>query len=321
MTTKVSIALATLNGEPHLQQQLDSYLAQDRLPDELVVSDDGSTDATAQILSDFAASAPFEVSIHQNLARLGTAGNFTAALTMCTGDLVLLSDQDDVWFRHKLSTLVQLHVEDPHLLYVNDVRAFETEGRWHDQSFLESASIPGYGRTALIKGCATAIARPMLRFGLPIYGDRAHDAWFHDLARRLGSRYVVPQVLQGYRLHPDQASGRYPEPRDAIGRLLRGDVERSSLLLALRLARLRDVEAKLAAATPFDVETLAAFGCDVAAARDGAASEIAAMAARLAVVERSGLASRTRALLGEWPAYRQVDPKGIREAIRDLLFP
>jgi hypothetical protein len=321
MTTKVSIALATLNGESYLQEQLDSYLAQDRLPDELVVSDDGSTDATAQILREFAINAPFEVRLHQNSERLGTARNFTEALLRCTGDLVLLSDQDDVWFRHKVSTLVQLHLEDPHLLYVNDMRAFEPDGRWHDRSFLESASTRGYGRMSLIKGCATALAQTFLTFGLPIYGDRAHDAWLHDLARRLGSRRVVPHVLQGYRLHPGQASGRYPEPREAVRRLLRGEVERSSLTLALRVERLRDLEAKLAAATPSDVAALKAFGCDIAAARDNVAAELSTVVARLAVVDPSGLASRARVLRGEWPAYRRGEPNGIREAIRDLLLP
>lgn len=321
MLIRVSIALATLNGAPHLRQQLDCYLSQDRLPDELVICDDGSTDETLEIVRDFAASAPFEVRIHQNPDGLGVAGNFAKALSLCTGDLVLLSDQDDVWFRQKLSALVDHHAADPHLLYVHDIRAFYPDGRWSDRSFLEAARAHGFERAPLIKGCATAISRPLLEFGLPIYGDRAHDAWFHDLSRRLGSRYVLPQVLQGYRLHPGQASGHYPEHQPSRGRLLRGAVKPSSSFLPVRLARLIDVEEKFAAATRSDVEALEAFGCDVAAARSAVAAEIVALKARLAVIERSGVGSRARAVLHRWPDYRHGGWNSTREVIRDLLFP
>lgn len=105
MKPKISIALATYNGSAYLQEQLDSYISQSRLPDELVISDDGSTDDTVAICEDFARKAPFEVNIYTNSRNLGPTKNFENAISRCTGDFIFLSDQDDVWLPDKVKIL------------------------------------------------------------------------------------------------------------------------------------------------------------------------------------------------------------------------
>src|SRR4051794_20690690 len=104
---KLSIALATYNGEAFLEAQLRSLLYQTRLPDEVVVSDDCSEDATLHILEAFAREAPFEVLLLRNAAKLGFVRNFERAIEACTGDVIFLSDQDDVWFSEKVSVVEQ----------------------------------------------------------------------------------------------------------------------------------------------------------------------------------------------------------------------
>ena len=99
---KVSIALCTYNGANFLPEQLRSFLLQTRPPDELIVCDDRSSDATVEIIEKFAEVAPFSVSLHVNDENLGSTKNFEKAVSLCTGDLVFLSDQDDVWFPKKL---------------------------------------------------------------------------------------------------------------------------------------------------------------------------------------------------------------------------
>lgn len=99
---KMSIAMATYNGARYLREQLDSFAAQTRLPDELVVCDDGSSDDTLNILEEFARTAPFQVRIFRNDVNLGYAQNFARALERCVGDLVFLSDHDNVWFEDKI---------------------------------------------------------------------------------------------------------------------------------------------------------------------------------------------------------------------------
>src|SRR5215207_2518174 len=99
---RISIALCTYNGEQYLQQQLDSFVAQSRPPDELVVCDDRSTDRTVPIVEDFAKRAPFRVELVINETNLGSTRNFEKAIGLCTGDIIFLADQDDVWLPEKL---------------------------------------------------------------------------------------------------------------------------------------------------------------------------------------------------------------------------
>src|SRR5213080_381833 len=98
----LSVALCTYNGAAYLGEQLDSIVAQSRPPDELVVCDDGSTDETVEVLETFLAEAPFPVRLQRNEANLGFVKNFEQAISLCTGDFVALSDQDDVWMPGKL---------------------------------------------------------------------------------------------------------------------------------------------------------------------------------------------------------------------------
>lgn len=99
---RLSIALCTYNGSAFLREQLDSFLAQSTMPDELVVCDDGSTDATLDILEQFSARAPFPVRVHRNVSNLGVRANFVQATGLCSGDFIALADQDDVWLPDKL---------------------------------------------------------------------------------------------------------------------------------------------------------------------------------------------------------------------------
>jgi len=108
-----SVALCTYNGAAHLPDQLASIAAQIRRPDELVVRDDASTDDTPAVIQAFAARAPFPVRFERNATRLGSTRNFDGAIAACGGDLIALSDQDDVWRPHKLSTIERCFHENP----------------------------------------------------------------------------------------------------------------------------------------------------------------------------------------------------------------
>ncbi|MFT5276204.1 MAG: glycosyltransferase involved in cell wall biosynthesis, partial [Saprospiraceae bacterium] len=110
---KISIALTTYNGAAYLQAQLNSYLVQERLPDELVVCDDVSTDETVTILEAFKKTAPFQVRVIINELNLGFTKNFEKALLNCSGDLVFLSDQDDVWYPEKILVVVKAFLQNP----------------------------------------------------------------------------------------------------------------------------------------------------------------------------------------------------------------
>jgi glycosyltransferase involved in cell wall biosynthesis len=102
---KISVALCTYNGAKFLPAQLASLASQTRLPDELVITDDLSTDDTRRIIENFAAVAPFAVRFFQNEKNLGSTKNFERAISFCDGDFIFLCDQDDVWLPEKIADL------------------------------------------------------------------------------------------------------------------------------------------------------------------------------------------------------------------------
>src|SRR5262249_2436564 len=105
--------MTTYNGEKYLAEQLASFAAQSRKPDELVITDDGSSDDTLTIAREFAGKAPFAVHVHNNPQRLGIAGNFGHAIELATGDVIFLSDQDDAWKPEKLAAVAAIFERRP----------------------------------------------------------------------------------------------------------------------------------------------------------------------------------------------------------------
>src|SRR5947208_26587 len=94
---RISIAMCTYNGAAHVEEQLRSFSGQTRLPDEVVVCDDRSSDDTMLLLEPFSRTAPYPLRIHRNDENLRSTKNFERAVSLCSGDILALSDQDDVW--------------------------------------------------------------------------------------------------------------------------------------------------------------------------------------------------------------------------------
>lgn len=205
---KISVALATYNGARYLEAQLDSFLAQTCLPDELIISDDGSKDETPEIVERLAATAPFPVFWSRNERNLGYCGNFNAALLRTTGDLVFLSDQDDVWFPEKIERMVGLAQANPRaLVLMND--AALTDAALSDTGLTKQGQIRSAGLSdkVFVMGCCAAVRRELLDLCLPIpEGLRAHDNWIVGIADALERKLILPDVLQYYRRHGNNES-------------------------------------------------------------------------------------------------------------------
>ena len=102
----ISIALTTYNGEKFLKEQLDSILNQTYSDYELVVCDDCSTDSTRQILKEYEKKDK-RINVFLNNNNLGFKNNFEKAISLCTGEYIALSDQDDIWDEKKLEILLK----------------------------------------------------------------------------------------------------------------------------------------------------------------------------------------------------------------------
>ncbi len=215
--------MTTYNGARYLAEQLDSFAAQTRLPDELVVGDDGSADATKAILAEFAARAPFPVRVTANPVQLGPSRNFAETILRCDGDVILLSDQDDRWEPAKLQTMVDYLAAHP--------------GCWlatHDAALMDGAGRPsgltmggqivaagGDPARDLVAGCCMAIDARLARLYDPPPPTRTHDAWLTAIADLLDVRGWVVQPLIAYRRHGGNVSESYMSRLDGSSRLRR----------------------------------------------------------------------------------------------------
>src|SRR6185437_2104465 len=132
MRLSTSVVLCTCNGSRFLAAQWDSLLAQERLPDEIVVRDDASSDGTWTLLGKLSARAKsrgVQVRLIRNERNLGYVANFEAALKDTSGDVVFLCDQDDIWHPGKLAALTEAFERRPGLLLLcTDARRVDEAG-------------------------------------------------------------------------------------------------------------------------------------------------------------------------------------------------
>ncbi len=222
----ISVAMACYNGERYIREQLDSIAAQTLLPLELIVCDDVSTDATAEIVADFAKSAPFPVRLINNAANLGHSDNFFKAAGLCRGEWIAFCDQDDVWLPNKLARVTEAvshHAGDElvlvaHSALVADEKLVPTGRRLPDferDYFVERAGrfpafcLPGFSlvcRATLIRGIDQNL-RPVFSWNDDPPTMLGHDYWISVLANALGGAAYVSAPLTLWRRHDRTTSG------------------------------------------------------------------------------------------------------------------
>ena len=100
MRKKISVCMATYNGEKYIKEQLESIISQLDENDEVIVSDDHSTDRTLDIVKDLKDS---RIKIFLNKNKKGLTYNFENAIKQAKGNYIFLSDQDDVWLPNKIA--------------------------------------------------------------------------------------------------------------------------------------------------------------------------------------------------------------------------
>lgn len=203
--------MAVYNGEKFLRRQLESLSKQETLPDELIVVDDCSTDRTRQLLIEYAAIAPFEVKTYHNMVNLGHELNFGVAIERCSGDIIFLADQDDVWFPEKISVVSEIFENERNVhLVICDAHITDTNLRRSGRTaiqLMKFSRILGERKQGLTLGCATAFTSDLKNLVCPIEKlDFGHDSWIHEIGDVLRVRKVIDKPLQLYRRHSGAAT-------------------------------------------------------------------------------------------------------------------
>lgn len=216
---KISVALCTYNGEHYLAEQLESIAAQTHPVDEIILCDDGSSDTTLAIAQRFQAQG-LPLHIHRNAENLGFVGNFAQAITRCTGDIIFLCDQDDLWYSDKVVTMLNVFAESAAVLLVFsdgdlvDSTSNKLECRLWQALPTKPTPNPTFHdllNNDWITGAACAFRRELISIALPFPAQGwVHDAWLGIIASTHGNVVALPNNLIAYRQHSHNQIGLKP---------------------------------------------------------------------------------------------------------------
>lgn len=230
MTT--SVALCTYNGERYIREQLQSIFNQSTPVDEVVVGDDGSSDATIDIVNSF--KDRLSIRVLERKQPLGAIQNFLQTISECHGDIIFLSDQDDIWQPNKVETI--LHYFDTHKsidAIFTDAMLVDSEGKPLDGGytlwnyFFDEISRKRCEMGLMVEEfCASAHAtgatmafRKQLTERFPKRNDIWHDEMIARLAVSSHSLAYLPECLICYRIHSGQQIGISPyKPNEGLKR-------------------------------------------------------------------------------------------------------
>ncbi len=223
---RLSVAICTYNGALYLKEQLLSIINQNLPVSEIVICDDGSTDDTMEIIESIKRATPEMTWIvsNNNELPLGVRLNFEKALSMCTGEIVLLSDQDDIWLPEKTERIVTYFKFNPDVnLVFSDAYLIDENGASKSSYSLFDAvglsdlkeqwnaglkfEIENMGQRLL--GCTFGIRKEFLSKSLPFEesipnlhdGQLAMNAVINDC---IG---VIEERLIKYRIHGNNVIG------------------------------------------------------------------------------------------------------------------
>lgn len=221
---RISVVIAAYHGEKYIAEQLESLVAQERLPDEIWIGDDSDDDATEAAVKEILPKLSPQVEIHyqRNSPRRGILGNFLNLAEQASGDLIFFSDQDDFWLPSKIRRLAGLMEEFPSMQVVGCNSTVVDEqlkptgkylyGHLPSGTVVEIAKHPDFAKIVwprfAIYGHNICMRRSFLPFfqQVPLVSGVGHDIWLTQVAAMMGVMKFVDEPLTMYRVHGDNSS-------------------------------------------------------------------------------------------------------------------
>lgn len=224
-----SVALCTYNGERYIREQIESIINQTMPVDEIVVCDDGSTDDTIQIIEKLRSETDITLRVFKNEEKLGVGKNFQKAVDLCKGNIIFLSDQDDVWLPNKVETISSFFEKNNQIDVVfTDAELIDGTGQ---TVMLTPNNLWGYHFTKEYKkmfdsgmqlepfiigrnhatGATMAVRREFAAkhpfAAMCSHGEVLHDFALAIFAAEKNSLGCIEQKLTKYRIHSSQTCG------------------------------------------------------------------------------------------------------------------
>lgn len=215
---KVSVALCTYNGETYIREQLRSILNQTRVPDEIVICDDGSSDQTVFIARSVLEASNVSYRIEVNAASLGVADNFLKALKMTTGDWVFTCDQDDVWHPDKVDIFLNKARQGSASLYFSNGNLVDANGSFLNctlwdangirfENLVSSPLFLQIIKSPVVTGAAMMVSRDLIDSAERIPKPFLHDEWLSVLASAGNGAVPINETTFSYRQHGKNVVG------------------------------------------------------------------------------------------------------------------
>ncbi|MDD5020757.1 MAG: glycosyltransferase family 2 protein [Endomicrobiaceae bacterium] len=213
---KISIALCTYNGAEYLAEQLKSLTEQTLKADEVIICDDNSSDNTVNIINEY--KDKLNIKLNINEANLGVTKNFEQAISLCSGDIIFLCDQDDGWHKDKIKIMAEkMQDEKIGLCYCNGIVAdvnlkqIEDYTLWNT-SGLSKVNLNEFNSYNLVNNCyftgmALCFRKNLKKYFLPLSKNAVHDEWIAFIISYISKIAFVEENLVIYRQHSKQHIG------------------------------------------------------------------------------------------------------------------
>ncbi len=214
---KISVAMATYNGMPYIEKQLNSIIHQTRQPDEVIITDDRSTDGTVEFIQRYIASNHLsQWSTSQNENNLGWRENFRKAISKTTGDIVFFADQDDIWKEKKIEVMSYLMEKHNMGCLYGSYQVIDAEGNRKQERDIQNhfsgkvRQIPLSPNFYQINplGCCMAVSRKVIEKYMKLnLTEDDHDSQCPRIAAVYSTLYELDSPVIYYRLHGHNNSG------------------------------------------------------------------------------------------------------------------
>ncbi len=202
----ISVCIATYNGEKYIKQQLDSILSQLSSDDEVIISDDSSTDNTLQIIQQMNDKRIVLLPDNQFKSPIFNIEN---ALKRVKGDYIFLADQDDVWMQNKVAVVLRYLEVNKKVVFHNAVVTgadLEPLKKLTDWRKYVNGLLPNIIRPYYV-GCCMAFHKSVLSKALPFpLKTVAHDVWIGLIGELYGGVTFIDEPLILYRRHGSNVS-------------------------------------------------------------------------------------------------------------------
>jgi glycosyltransferase involved in cell wall biosynthesis len=216
---RISVCMTTYNGDLYIKEQLDSILKQVDENDEILISDDGSTDNTIEIIQTY---NDTRIKLYHNSFR-DVISNFEFILGKTNGEIIFLSDQDDIWLDNKVSTSLEL-LKKYDLIFTN-LNVFKSNIKESSLMYSPEKNYKGLHRNFLKNHCVgatMAFKSNLLKYAMPFPKNiEMHDMWIFFISSIYARTFYYNEPLIYYRRHDSNVSNTGEKTTNTLFKIIK----------------------------------------------------------------------------------------------------